>query len=566
MPILGRGRPHGPARVVPAPLISSNPGALTQWAAALTGLNSVPARWLAIGDGPTEGQGSSTRAGRWVDQVLSTIRTAKSVTGTQQFISAAYGVTGTDSPWANTGVVFAGSVSAAATSGVGSRIAVLSQGGTAAGQFGTSTFGTAPFGGTAGGSTAGSVTFTVTGTTVDLWYVSELSSGSFTYQVDSGTAVSVSTAATHDIKRITGISLGANTSHTVTVTVTAGTVYLSGLTVYGTDGGTGVHLYEAARTAATTATFAANTTDLADVAATVAPDLVTIQLGYNDVAAGIGPGTHRSNLLTIISTLRALPKVPSIALIIGHYPASLGSATSTTGILPRSGWTATADTQETTAENGAASNVLDGNPSSIWHTQYSGVVSTLPHNIVIDMRSTSIVSQLRYLPRPASGSANGTIGAYQVHVSTDGTTWGSPVASGTWIDDATEKTASFTGVSARYIRLTATTEAGGRGPWTSAAEINVVGLIPVTTGGWPDYVSVQRSLGVIDSNLGVVDLSLQLPLADTAGTGLYRTDGRHPNDSGHTAWATRIAAFTNVAVTPPVASPAAGRHFLMAVA
>ncbi len=33
---------------------------------------------------------------------------------------------------------------------------------------------------------------------------------------------------------------------------------------------------------------------------------------------------------------------------------------------------------------------------------------------------------------------------------------------------------SFTAVSARYVRLTATTEAGNRGPWSSAAEINLL--------------------------------------------------------------------------------------------
>ena len=34
---------------------------------------------------------------------------------------------------------------------------------------------------------------------------------------------------------------------------------------------------------------------------------------------------------------------------------------------------------------------------------------------------------------------------------------------------------NFTAVSARYVRLTATTEAGNRGPWSSAAEINLLG-------------------------------------------------------------------------------------------
>jgi hypothetical protein len=38
--------------------------------------------------------------------------------------------------------------------------------------------------------------------------------------------------------------------------------------------------------------------------------------------------------------------------------------------LPRTGWTAAADSQETVKENGAAANVLDGNTATIWHTAY----------------------------------------------------------------------------------------------------------------------------------------------------------------------------------------------------
>ncbi len=55
--------------------------------------------------------------------------------------------------------------------------------------------------------------------------------------------------------------------------------------------------------------------------------------------------------------------------------------------------------------------------------------------------------------------------------STNGNTF-TTVAYGTWIDDATLKTTTFTPISARYLRIQALTEAGNRGPWSSAAEIN----------------------------------------------------------------------------------------------
>jgi galactose oxidase len=151
--------------------------------------------------------------------------------------------------------------------------------------------------------------------------------------------------------------------------------------------------------------------------------------------------------------------------------------------LPRTGWTASADSQQSTTY--AASNVLDGDGLTIWHTAFTGTVPPLPHSITIDMQSTQLVSGLSYMPRQDS-SMNGTIGRYSISVSMDGSNWSSPVASGTWPDDRTTKDAAFPPVSARFVRLTALTEAGNRGPWTSAAEINIHGTAPTaaTGGAW----------------------------------------------------------------------------------
>ena len=99
------------------------------------------------------------------------------------------------------------------------------------------------------------------------------------------------------------------------------------------------------------------------------------------------------------------------------------------------------------------------------------------------MGDTQSIAGLSYLPR-SDGLKNGNIGRYSITVSIDGSTWSAPVAVGTWADDTIEKTVTFSRVSARYIRLNALTEAGNRGPWSSAAEINVLGSAPdAGTGG-----------------------------------------------------------------------------------
>jgi galactose oxidase len=146
--------------------------------------------------------------------------------------------------------------------------------------------------------------------------------------------------------------------------------------------------------------------------------------------------------------------------------------------LPRTGWTVTADSQQTGGTNHPATAAIDGSASTFWHTQWVGTIAPLPHTFTIDMHATATVAALRYLPRPAATGRNGNIGQYQVHVSADGAGWGSPVATGTFADDSTEKTVTFPATTARYVRLTALTEAGGRGAWSNAAEINLLSSVP----------------------------------------------------------------------------------------
>ncbi|WP_237291569.1 discoidin domain-containing protein [Streptomyces sp. Sge12] len=152
--------------------------------------------------------------------------------------------------------------------------------------------------------------------------------------------------------------------------------------------------------------------------------------------------------------------------------------------LARTGWTATASDEETGSENGRAANVLDGNDNTIWHSKWAPAPTPLPHSITIDMHRTAAVSALVYHPRP--DGSNGRAGAYSIATSTDGSTFGAPVAAGTWRDDDTVKTATFLRAeTARYVRLTVTSEAGGRGPWTSAGEIRLSGpASPAVHGSW----------------------------------------------------------------------------------
>ncbi len=152
-----------------------------------------------------------------------------------------------------------------------------------------------------------------------------------------------------------------------------------------------------------------------------------------------------------------------------------GTPVSGSGPIPQAGWkVVSADSQETANENGAAANAIDGSSATLWHTQWSGTPAPLPHEIRIDLGTRYSVDGLGYLPRQ-DGGVNGRIGSYEVYVSDSTTSWGTPVATGSFADTAALKSVKFTAKSGRYLRLRALTEAGNRGPWTSAAEITATG-------------------------------------------------------------------------------------------
>ncbi|KAL9098646.1 MAG: hypothetical protein Q9163_005735 [Psora crenata] len=172
-------------------------------------------------------------------------------------------------------------------------------------------------------------------------------------------------------------------------------------------------------------------------------------------AAAVGKPTSEGVTTFDGVALAAIPERPSVQALVA-------------AALPRDGWTCTADSSQ--AEN-PCGNVLDGDANTIWHTEFSPTLADLPHEITIDMQTSQLVGSVTYQPRQ-DGTGNGNIGQHVVSLSGDGTNF-VDVAYGTYLDDNTLKTTTFTPTNGRYMRLRVLTEAGGRGAWTSAAEINV---------------------------------------------------------------------------------------------
>ncbi len=174
--------------------------------------------------------------------------------------------------------------------------------------------------------------------------------------------------------------------------------------------------------------------------------------------------TDKGNLNT--EGISTLDGIPLDAIPEGRSAQSLMAA----AITPGADWIATADSSQ---PGYPASNVLDGNVNSFWHTPFGATGNALPHYLTIDMRTTQTgVNQVAYIPRQ-DGSSNGNIGEHIIDTSVDGVTWNTPSALGTYQDSASTKTTFFEAINCRFVRLRALTEAGGRGPWTSVASLSI---------------------------------------------------------------------------------------------
>lgn len=95
------------------------------------------------------------------------------------------------------------------------------------------------------------------------------------------------------------------------------------------------------------------------------------------------------------------------------------------------------DSEELIGENAPATNAIDGDIGTYWHTQWQNGSPQPPHHLTVDLGSPRPIGGYVYTPR--QGNNNGRIAGYQVHYSNDGTNW-TLMTSGTWPNDPDAKT------------------------------------------------------------------------------------------------------------------------------
>ncbi len=109
----------------------------------------------------------------------------------------------------------------------------------------------------------------------------------------------------------------------------------------------------------------------------------------------------------------------------------------------------------------------DGDLDTAWQTETEGAIPGYPHDLIVDFGAARPVHGLLAVPRQAA--SDGRVRDFEVSLSLDGTTWGQPVARGTWADEPGFRSVPLAG-QARFVRLRGLSEVGG-GPTMSLAEL-----------------------------------------------------------------------------------------------
>ena len=124
-------------------------------------------------------------------------------------------------------------------------------------------------------------------------------------------------------------------------------------------------------------------------------------------------------------------------------------------------------------DEGDAAYLVDGDPSTFWHTMYSITLAKYPHWVDFDAGKEKVIRGFTYLPRQ-DGSLNGCIKDYEIYVSNDNKNWGNPILKGKFEKSTKLQKVMFgKPVKARYVRLRALNEQNGQ-DYASGAEFTLV--------------------------------------------------------------------------------------------
>ena len=145
----------------------------------------------------------------------------------------------------------------------------------------------------------------------------------------------------------------------------------------------------------------------------------------------------------------------------------------TDGLIPREGLKVVRASSESRFNGKLAKHAIDGDPQTLWHSQWNGDLKEHPHELVIDLGREYEVRGFRYLARQDSGW-NGSLKGCEFYVGAGATDFKKPAAKAVFQKVKTAQEVTFPPARGRYVLLR-TLSAQDDGPWASVAGLGVIG-------------------------------------------------------------------------------------------
>ncbi len=145
----------------------------------------------------------------------------------------------------------------------------------------------------------------------------------------------------------------------------------------------------------------------------------------------------------------------------------------TAGLVPAKQCKLVRASSESAYNNRHAKHAVDGDPRTVWHSQFEGKLATHPHELVIDLGRPRTVRGFRYMARQDAGW-NGTFARCEFSVSDSPDEFPDPAVAPTLKKVKELQEVTCEPVKGRYVLVRILSEINGN-PWASAAEIGVLG-------------------------------------------------------------------------------------------
>ncbi len=150
------------------------------------------------------------------------------------------------------------------------------------------------------------------------------------------------------------------------------------------------------------------------------------------------------------------------------------------GIVPKDNWKLMYVDSAEGATKGQ--NVFDGDPATIWHTEWKNKKPPFPHEFQIDMGAVQSIDGFVYWPR--TENTVGRVKQYEFYASTDKKNWGKAVSKGKLADGEKPEVVKFKATDVRYLKFVAVSGHQDR-PAAVVAEFAVLDVRAVRHGFVP---------------------------------------------------------------------------------